>query len=270
MCPPTCSPDRCSEKPQAGKPWATSRFRHSVFTQHPPAHGPSKKLFARQLTVGSLMRYRDRAQMLIRERLAELAGIGRFALRQDFAEPVVTQFWSYVLGLSYDEVAHVSELAVRLRRANEFNLTAEDRRDINNAGNSVLTDFNQLLRRGIEGGQVEFLQDLRADFCAMGDIGRPDSLPAVETVAYFIVAESLTNAAKHTPGARVEIGLDERGGDLFVEITDFGPGGANPSGSGLTGLTGLGQRAEALDGTLRITSPPGVGTQVEAVLPCEW
>ncbi|MFZ0387541.1 MAG: histidine kinase [Solirubrobacteraceae bacterium] len=87
----------------------------------------------------------------------------------------------------------------------------------------------------------------------------------VETAAYFVVAEALTNAAKHAPGAPVEVHLDERGGDLFVEITDFGPGGADASGGGLTGLR---HRVEALDGTLHVTSRPGVGTQVEAMLPC--
>ncbi len=89
--------------------------------------------------------------------------------------------------------------------------------------------------------------------------------PAVERAGYFVVAESLTNAAKHAPGARVEISLHASGRDLLVEITDFGPGGANPAGGGLTGLR---QRVEALDGVLRVTSPAGVGTQVEAVMPC--
>jgi signal transduction histidine kinase len=92
-------------------------------------------------------------------------------------------------------------------------------------------------------------------------------VPAVETAAYFVIAESLTNAAKHAPRAAVEVRLDEHGGDLFVEVTDFGPGGADPAGSGLTGLR---QRVEALDGHLAVTSPQGVGTQVEAVLPCGW
>lgn len=90
-------------------------------------------------------------------------------------------------------------------------------------------------------------------------------LPAVETAAYFVIAESLTNATKHAPNARVEVRLHERHGDLFIEVTDFGPGGADPAGGGLTGLR---QRAEALDGALHVTSPAGVGTQVEAVLPC--
>lgn len=92
-------------------------------------------------------------------------------------------------------------------------------------------------------------------------------VPAVETAAYFVIAESLTNAAKHAPGAAIEVRLDEHGGDLFVEVTDFGPGGADPAGGGLTGLR---QRVEALDGRFDVTSPAGVGTQVEAVLPCGW
>ncbi len=90
---------------------------------------------------------------------------------------------------------------------------------------------------------------------------------AEETAAYFVVAESLTNAAKHAPGARAEVMLSRSGSDLFVEVTDFGDGGARADGSGLTGLR---QRVEALDGRLSVTSPAGVGTQVEAVLPCGW
>ena len=90
--------------------------------------------------------------------------------------------------------------------------------------------------------------------------------PAViETAAYFVVAESLTNVAKHTgdAGARVELHLDE---DLLVvEVCDDGPGGADPEGGGLTGLR---HRVEALDGTLKITSPPGGPTTIRAELPC--
>jgi signal transduction histidine kinase len=89
--------------------------------------------------------------------------------------------------------------------------------------------------------------------------------PAVERAGYFVVAESLANAAKHAPGSRVEIDLHLSGGDLTVAVTDFGPGGADPAGGGLTGLR---QRVEALDGVLNVTSPPAVGTQLEAIMPC--
>ena len=88
----------------------------------------------------------------------------------------------------------------------------------------------------------------------------------VETAAYFVVAESLTNVAKHAPGAgaRVTVSLD--GAMLVVEVADDGPGGADPSGSGLTGLK---QRVEALDGRLEVHSVAREGTVVWAVLPCE-
>jgi signal transduction histidine kinase len=124
----------------------------------------------------------------------------------------------------------------------------------------VLTD------RGLVAAVHSLAQRSGIEVRVTGDLERRP-LPAVETAAYFVVAESLTNAVKHAPGAPVEVRIDERGGDLFLEITDFGPGGADPAGSGLTGLR---QRVEALDGSLHVTSPAGVGTQVEAVLPCMW
>ncbi|UGS38587.1 histidine kinase [Capillimicrobium parvum] len=90
-------------------------------------------------------------------------------------------------------------------------------------------------------------------------------IPVVETAAYFVVAESLTNAAKHAQGASARVRIAESAGMLVVEVTDDGPGGADPAGSGLTGLR---QRVEALDGRLEIASPPGLGTLVRAELPC--
>jgi signal transduction histidine kinase len=90
--------------------------------------------------------------------------------------------------------------------------------------------------------------------------------PVVETAAYFVIAESLTNVAKHAPGATARVTLSLDGAMLVVEIADNGPGGANPAGSGLTGLK---QRVEALDGRLEVHSVAREGTVVWAVLPCE-
>ncbi|HVY97161.1 MAG TPA: histidine kinase, partial [Solirubrobacterales bacterium] len=89
--------------------------------------------------------------------------------------------------------------------------------------------------------------------------------PAVETAAYFVVAESLTNVAKHAPDgeARVRLTLGESA--LSVEVSDDGPGGADAAGSGLRGLR---QRVEALDGTMRVQSPAGGGTRIEVEIPC--
>jgi signal transduction histidine kinase len=89
--------------------------------------------------------------------------------------------------------------------------------------------------------------------------------PVVETAAYFVVAESLTNAAKHA-GAQAHATVTIRDGHraLDIEVADNGAGGADPSGSGLTGLR---HRVEALDGTLIVTSQAGRGTTIRARLP---
>jgi signal transduction histidine kinase len=89
--------------------------------------------------------------------------------------------------------------------------------------------------------------------------------PTIESAAYFVAAEALANAAKHARATRVEIRIDQVGDALELEIEDDGDGGADPSGSGLSGLR---RRVEALDGELRVTSPRGGPTLVRAELPC--
>jgi len=90
-------------------------------------------------------------------------------------------------------------------------------------------------------------------------------LPVVETAAYFVVAEALTNVAKHAAGAAARVHVRREGEALVLDVDDDGPGGADPDGGGLTGLR---HRVEALDGTLTVTSPAGEGTHVHAELPC--
>jgi signal transduction histidine kinase len=89
---------------------------------------------------------------------------------------------------------------------------------------------------------------------------------AVETAAYFTVAEALANAIKHSNAERLDIRIKGGNGVLVAEVVDDGDGGADASGPGLTGLR---QRAEALDGRLTVVSPAGGPTTVRAELPCE-
>ncbi len=89
--------------------------------------------------------------------------------------------------------------------------------------------------------------------------------PAVETAAYFVAAEAITNASKHARAAAVRVRLTVVDDALRVTVADDGRGGADPAGSGLQGLR---QRCAALDGELTVTSPPGGGTTIEAKLPC--
>jgi signal transduction histidine kinase len=87
----------------------------------------------------------------------------------------------------------------------------------------------------------------------------------VRTAAYFVVAEALTNATKHGRGNSARVSVERKLGALAVTIVDDGKGGANPSGSGLTGLS---KRVRALDGRLDVISPPGGPTVVRAEIPC--
>jgi signal transduction histidine kinase len=89
---------------------------------------------------------------------------------------------------------------------------------------------------------------------------------AVEAVAYFVVSEALANVARHAAATRVTVDVARTGDVLRVRVTDDGLGGADPARG--TGLRGLVQRVGSVDGTLRIDSPRGGPTTVEAELPC--
>ncbi len=89
---------------------------------------------------------------------------------------------------------------------------------------------------------------------------------AVETAAYFVVAEALTNVAKHSGARRCAIGLRHGAGTLRVWVTDDGAGGAALDKG--HGLRGLDDRLHAIGGRLRITSPDGGPTTITAELPC--
>ncbi len=90
--------------------------------------------------------------------------------------------------------------------------------------------------------------------------------PPVEASAYFLVAEALTNAARHARATRVDVTLRREDGLLRVEVADDGDGGASADGG--SGLRGLADRLAALDGTLEVVSPPGGGTLVRGCVPC--
>jgi signal transduction histidine kinase len=98
------------------------------------------------------------------------------------------------------------------------------------------------------------------------DVQTKERLPEpVEVAAYYVVAEALTNAAKHAHASLVRVEADVIDGDLHVSVTDDGVGAADPArGSGLVGLT---DRVEALGGKLTLQSPAGGGTMLEIDLP---
>jgi signal transduction histidine kinase len=90
--------------------------------------------------------------------------------------------------------------------------------------------------------------------------------PAIESTAYFVVAEALTNAAKHAAASRLRVRVWRHGDSLVVEVHDDGVGGAKLEPGG--GLEGLTTRVATVDGTLSVSSPNGGPTILRAELPC--
>ena len=90
--------------------------------------------------------------------------------------------------------------------------------------------------------------------------------PAVETAAYYVVAESLTNVGRHSGATRAEVDFSRDGDTLVLAIADDGHGGAERRPG--SGLEGLAQRVEALDGSLEVDSPDGGPTTITARMPC--
>jgi signal transduction histidine kinase len=114
---------------------------------------------------------------------------------------------------------------------------------------------------------------------ALDDLSRRAALPVrleatitgrlpepVESAAYFVASEALTNAAKHSHANGVRLVASSDASTLLIEVTDNGIGGAG-AGTG-SGLRGLADRVEAIGGRLTVSSPPGRGTTVRAEIPC--
>jgi signal transduction histidine kinase len=93
----------------------------------------------------------------------------------------------------------------------------------------------------------------------------PERFPEpIEAAAYYVIAEAVTNAGKHSRGHQVAARVTARPESLEIEVTDDGIGGARPDGSGLHGLS---DRVEAIGGQLHLESEPGRGTTLRATLP---
>lgn len=91
--------------------------------------------------------------------------------------------------------------------------------------------------------------------------------PEIESVVYFVAAEAVTNAVRHSDSPTVGLRVVRSGEEITVEVRDRGRGGADPEQG--TGLANLRERVEAAGGRMVVQSPEGVGTLVKAVVPCD-
>ena len=167
----------------------------------------------------------------------------------------------------------VQQLAADPAATSEIRVAATRLREAVDASARELRDLVHdilpaaLIERGLAAA-VEDLADriavpIRLD---IGELPQPLST-TIQRTGYFVVAECLANATRHAGATKLEVGLQQIGSQLLIEITDDGVGGAR-LGSGL-GLRGLADRVGLLGGRLTVTSPAGGGTTVRAELPCE-
>ena len=126
---------------------------------------------------------------------------------------------------------------------------------------AVLTD------RGLDAALSSLAARSPVPVSLRSELGSERPPEQVESAAYFVVAEALTNVARHSGAERAAVAVVRDDGVLVVEVRDDGVGGADAAtGSGLGGLR---DRVGALGGTLVVESPPGGPTAITAVLPCE-
>ncbi|WP_254716232.1 histidine kinase [Actinomadura sp. WMMB 499] len=161
----------------------------------------------------------------------------------------------------------------RARRAGDAARSAELLRQAHEESRHALDDLREVAWRvfpaALDGEGLRAALETVAERSAVPvtmDCSVPGRPPhPVETAAYFVVCEAVTNAAKHSGARRVHVEVAERNGRIGVRIEDDGSGGADPGGGGLAGLA---RRVAALDGTFAVHSPPGGPTVIAAELPC--
>jgi signal transduction histidine kinase len=197
-----------------------------------------------------------------RARIVEAADAARRRIERDLHDGAQQRLVSLALNLRRLESSlepdspAARELAVA--RA-ELDAALEELRELARGIHpSVLTD------RGLEAALAAVAG--RSTVPIELDLDCPGELPlSVQTTAYFVVVEALTNASKHADPERIEVRVALADGGVTVEVRDDGSGGVDPTRG--SGLSGLGDRVSALGGTLEVDSPAGAGTTIRARIP---
>ncbi|MEO3821696.1 sensor histidine kinase [Plantactinospora sp. B24E8] len=216
-----------------------------------------------RLTADLRARLREVAES--RNRVLRAAEDERRRLERDLHDGVQQRLLSIplVLGLAdaaLDERPERTRALITEARGTAFAVLGELRAIGQGIHPPVLTE------RGLEGAVRELMALTPVPVSLRVRLAAPPPA-SVETTAYYVVAEALANVTKHADAGRAEVRIDADTGRLTVEVVDDGRGGADTAAG--TGLRGIAERARNNGGRLTLTSPPGGGTRVEAVLPCE-
>jgi signal transduction histidine kinase len=198
-----------------------------------------------------------------RARLVETADIERRRLERNLHDGAQQRLVAISLSLALarrDFGADAPTCAFLERTSGELAAALQELRDLAQGIHpAVLTD------RGL-GPALETLAGRAAVPVEVDGVPAERLPPGVEAAAYYLVAEALTNVAKYAQASVATVRVVREEWHVRVEIADDGIGGADPSRG--SGIRGLADRVEALDGRLVIDSPPGAGTRITAEIPC--
>jgi signal transduction histidine kinase len=213
---------------------------------------------------GSLQHSRDELSAS-RARIVAAADQARRRIERDLHDGTQQRLVSLVLDLRAAEAnvpPELTELRAQLAHlAGELAAATDDLRELSRGIHPAILS---------EGGLTPALKTLarRSVVPVELEVDVPARLPEqVEVAAYYVVSEALTNAAKHARASVVKVDILARAGSLRLSVRDDGVGGAAAGGG--SGLVGLSDRIQALGGTITVTSPPGQGTELLAVLPLD-
>ena len=246
----------------AGRLWGALMASSESAHAFPPGTDARIGSFA-ELVTAALANVDAREQLAAsRARIVEAADAARRRIERDLHDGAQQRLVSLALSLRVLESsleqnsAASSELAAA--RA-ELDAALEELRELARGIHpSILTDRGLEAALGNVAGRSTVPVELDLDSCG--------KLPlSVQTTAYFVVAEALTNASKHADSDRIEVRVALGEGHAMVEVRDYGSGGVDPARG--SGLSGLADRVSALGGTLEIESPVGAGTTIRARIP---
>ncbi|HET8755168.1 MAG TPA: sensor histidine kinase [Solirubrobacteraceae bacterium] len=227
-------------------------MRHARFPAEPPEHRRARALDKRVADLRTS-----------RERILAAADAERRRIERDLHDGAQQRMVAVAvtLGLAQAQLQNNPEAAAQLieQARGEAQLAVKELRELARGIHpAVLSDH----------GLAAALDALAARAPVPVEVtGVPENpLPRpVEAAVYFVTAEALTNIAKYAKADAASVNLAIDDGHVLLQITDDGVGGADTSGG--TGLSGLCDRVEALDGTIDIESPAGGGTAVRVQIP---
>jgi signal transduction histidine kinase len=246
----------------AGRLWGAVMVTSELPRAFPAGTEARISSFA-ELVTAALANVDAREQLAAsRARIVEAADAARQRIERDLHDGAQQRLVSLALSLRLLESTLEPDSAASRKLAvarAELDAALEELRELARGIHpSILTD------RGLEAALAAVAA--RSTVPVELDLDSCGNLPlSVQTTAYFVVAEALTNASKHAHSDRTRVRVAVGDGHTTVEVRDDGSGGVDPSRG--SGLSGLADRVSALGGTLEIDSPAGEGTTIRARIP---